>query len=105
MTASKDGKLVGLPASTRFIVDARDLELDNPAADRDLMNELASSTGAAVIPPEGFGEFLDRLLSEGLAAELLKHTTVTLWDGWPLLAVFTLLMSTEWYVRKRRGLV
>ncbi|QDT56613.1 hypothetical protein Pan44_46700 [Caulifigura coniformis] len=105
VTATKDGRMFGTPASTRFIVDARDPELDNPAADRDLMNELASSTGAAVISPEAFGEFLDRLLSEGLAAELLKHTTVTLWDGWPLLLVFTLLMSTEWYLRKRRGLV
>jgi len=105
VTATKDGKMFGTPASTRFIVDARDPELDNPAADLDLMNELASSTGAAVIPPEAFGEFLDRLLSEGLAAELLKHTTITLWDGWPLLLVFTLLMSTEWYLRKRRGLV
>ena len=64
-----------------------------------------SSTGAAVVPPEGFGDFLNRLLSEGLAAELLKHTTITLWDGWPLLLVFTLLMSTEWYLRKKRGLV
>jgi uncharacterized membrane protein len=105
VTATKDGKMFSTPASTRFIVDARDLELDNPAADRDLMNELASLTGAAVIPPEGFGDFLDRLLSEGLAAELMKHTTITLWDGWPLLIVFTLLMSTEWYLRKRRGLV
>jgi uncharacterized membrane protein len=102
--ATKEGKILGI-ASTRFIVDARDPELDNPAADLDLMNELATLTGAAVVPPEGFGEFLNRLLSEGLAAELLKHTTVTLWDGWPLLAVFTLLMTTEWYLRKRRGLV
>ncbi len=105
VTATKDGKMFGLPASTRFIVDARDLELDNPAADLDLMNELASLTGAAVVPPEAFGEFLNRLLSEGLAAELLKQTTITLWDGWPLLLVFTLLMTTEWYLRKRRGLV
>ena len=104
VTATNEGKLLGT-SSTRFIVDARDLELDNPAADLDLMNELASSTGAAIIPPEGFGDFLDRLLSEGLAAELLKHTTITLWDGWPLLLMFTLLMSTEWYLRKRRGLV
>lgn len=104
VTATKEGKLLGV-ASTRFIVDARDLELDNPAADLDLMNELASATGAAVIPPEEFGDFLDRLLSEGLAAELLKHTTITLWDGWPLLLMFTLLMTTEWYLRKRRGLV
>jgi uncharacterized membrane protein len=104
VTAMNDGKLLGT-SSTRFIVDARDLELDNPAADLDLMNELASSTGAAIIPPEGFGDFLGRLLSEGLAAELLKRTTITLWDGWPLLVLFTLLMSTEWYLRKRRGLV
>lgn len=105
VTATKDGRMFAAPASTRFIVDARDPELDNPAADLDLMNELASSTGASVVAPEAFGDFLDRLLSEGLAAELLKRTTITLWDGWPLLLVFTLLMTTEWYLRKRRGLV
>jgi hypothetical protein len=105
VTAIRGGKLYGIPASTRFIVDSRDPELDNPVADLDLMNELASVTGASVITPEHFGEFLDRLLKEGVAAELIRHTTITLWDGWPFLLVFTLLLSTEWYLRKRRGLV
>jgi hypothetical protein len=105
VNATRNGKAIGLPASARFIVDARDPELDNPAADPDLMTELASLTGAASIAPETFGEFLDRLMSEGVAADLLRHTTVTLWDGWPFLITFALLLSTEWFVRKRRGLV
>ncbi|MBX3441412.1 MAG: hypothetical protein KF774_03325 [Planctomyces sp.] len=105
VSATQNGRAVGLPASTRFIVDARDPELDNPAADPDLMRELAALTGAATVTPESFGEFLDRMTTEGIAAELLRHTTTTLWDGWPLLLTFALLLIAEWFVRKRRGLV
>jgi hypothetical protein len=105
VSASQNGKALGLPASARFIVDARDPELDNPAADPDLLAELAALTGASSVAPETFGDFLDRLMNEGVAAELLRHTTVTLWDGWPFLLTFALLLTTEWFVRKRRGLV
>jgi hypothetical protein len=105
VSAVREGKSYGLPTSTRFIVDARDAELDNPAADPELMSEIATLTGATTVTPEGFGDFLDRLVSEGVAAEMMRYTTVTLWDGWPLLLMFALLLTTEWFVRKRKGLV
>jgi hypothetical protein len=105
VSATRQGKPHGTPTSTRFIVDARDAELDNPAADPDLMSEIATLTGATTVTPEGFGEFLDRLVSEGVAAEMMRYTTITLWDGWPLLLMFALLLTTEWFVRKRKGLV
>jgi hypothetical protein len=105
VSAVRDGKAYGIPTSTRFIVDARDAELDNPAADPELMAEIATLTGATTVTPEGFGEFLDRLVSEGVAAEMMRYRTVTLWDGWPLLLTFALLLTTEWFVRKRKGLV
>jgi uncharacterized membrane protein len=105
VSATHDGKAVGLPATTRFLVDARDPELDNPAANPDLMANLAKITGATSVTPENLGEFLDRLLNEGVAAELTRNTTISLWDGWPLLLTFVLLMTTEWFIRKRRGLV
>lgn len=105
VTAEKDGQSLGPPARTRFIVDARDPELDNPAADPDLMAEIATLSGAVPIAPEKFGEFLDVTLREGLAADVLRHTQVNLWDNWPLLLLFVLLLTTEWFVRKRRGLV
>jgi len=30
---------------------------------------------------------------------------VTLWDSWPTLLTFVGLLSTEWFLRKRWGLV
>ncbi len=103
--ATKDGKSLGLSAMTRFVVDARDPELDNPAADPGLMSELAALTGGSVVAPEGFGEFLQTLLKEGLPAELKRLRRINLWDGWPLLLLFVAFLTTEWTLRKWKGLV
>ena len=105
VTALQDGAALSLPAMARFIVDARDLELDNPAADPDLMEEIASVTGAVPLPPEQFGTFLDELLDEGISTEITRQTQVNLWDNWWLLGAFVLLLACEWFLRKRRGLV
>jgi hypothetical protein len=105
VTAQRQGAAVGLPATTRFIVDPRDLELDNPAADPDLMAEIAALTGTSAIAPENVPSFLQNLLSAGLTTELTQHTQVNLWDNWPLLLLFVLLLMSEWFLRKRRGLV
>ncbi len=99
------GTVYGAPARTRFIVDARDAELDNPAADPGLMAEIATITGAVPVPPENAGAFLEELLREGLETELTRYTQVNLWDGWPLLLLFVLMLATEWFLRKRRGMV
>jgi uncharacterized membrane protein len=105
VTATRGGQPYGSPARTRFIVDSRDPEMDNPAADPDLMAEIATITGAAPIPPENFAGFLDELLRDGLSTEVTRYTQINLWDGWPLLLVFVGLLVTEWFLRKRRGLV
>lgn len=105
VTARVNGEAVALPAMTRFIIDARDVEMDNPAADRDLMAEIASITGTASVEPEEFGDFVKGLLDEGISTDMTRISQLNLWDNWPLLLVFVLLMATEWFVRKRRGLV
>jgi uncharacterized membrane protein len=105
VSAAKNGQSLGMSAMTRFVVDARDIELDNPAADPGLMSELAAITGGSVVTPEDFGPFLKTLLAEGIPAELKRFRRVNLWDGWPFLIVFTSLMSSEWAIRKWKGLV
>ncbi|MEZ6067217.1 MAG: hypothetical protein R3B90_16290 [Planctomycetaceae bacterium] len=105
VTATKGDQSLGPPARTRFIVDARDPELDNPAADPDLMAEIATISGAVPVPAEQFDEFVQELIDAGLAADVTRYTQINLWDGWPLLLVFVLLLTTEWVVRKWRGLV
>jgi len=103
--AVQDGNSLGMSVLSRFIIDARDLELDNPAADPGMLSQISAMTGGNVIAPEEFGAFLEQLLEEGIPAELQRFRRVNLWDGWPLLLIFILLMTIEWTVRKLRGLV
>ena len=97
---------IGFDAWTRFIVDSRDLELDNPAADHALLEEIAVLTGGSTMPPEELGSFLDRMIEQGPTnADITELRRITLWDNWPFLVLFVALMSVEWFIRKRRGLV
>lgn len=105
VSATSNGQPAGPTAITRFIIEARDPELDNPAADPDLMNEIATLTGAASIPPEKLGEFLETLLKSGISTELMTNHIVNLWDNWWLLGLFVAVMTVEWWLRKRNGLV
>ncbi len=100
-----NGKSLGLPATARFVVDSRDIEMDNPAADPGLMAEIADITSGSVVPVEEFGSFLDQILKEGIPGEVERYRRINLWDGWPPLLIFILLMSVEWTLRKLRGLV
>ena len=103
--ATHDGEVLGIPALARFIVDDRDPEMDNPAADPDLMSEIAAITGTTPRTPEQFGDLLQNLIDAGVSTEITRSTQIKLWDGWPFLLVFVGLMSAEWFVRKTRGLV
>ncbi len=100
-----EGVDLGLPAMGRFLVDARDIEMDNPVADPDLMREIAHLTTGMTIEAEQFGEFVLDLAKNGISAELIRYRHIQLWDGWPLLAIFVFLLTIEWTLRKKRGLV
>lgn len=91
-------------AYTRFIVDARDLELDYPSADHDFLKEIASMTGGSSMKPEDLGSLIERLKQTRFSA-LTRIQIITLWDNWWLLLAFVSVMSLEWYLRKKRGLV
>lgn len=100
----------------RFIVESSDLELDNPAADRKLMETIADRTaGTFIDDPKDLAAFIKRLRVP--PNEEQSYETITLWDTWPrldddgdtyipgLLLLFVVLMSVEWFLRKRKGLV
>ena len=104
VTARRNGELMRETGYTRFIVDARDLELDYPSADHDFLKELASITGGSSMKPEDLGSLLERLKLTKFNA-LTRIQVITLWDNWWFLLAFVSLMSLEWYLRKKRGLV
>lgn len=106
VAASRDGRSLGLDGWTRFLVDLRDLELDNPAADPALLTELAELSGGTVIPPEQLATLLDRWLVDPPGRERLTvHRRTSLWDNAWLLSLFVGLIGLEWFFRKRSGLV
>lgn len=111
-----DGLNVYGTAWERFIVESTDLELDDPAADRKLLESIARQTGGTFVSqPQDFKDFLERLATPQDALEGTER--ITLWDTWPrldkkgdryipgLLLLFVVLLSVEWFLRKRKGLV
>ena len=89
---------------TRFLVDARDLELDQPSADYDLLKQIASVSGGQLVAREEIESLIDRLLATRLS-ELTRVRSITLWDNWPLLLTFIGLQTLGWFLRKKWGLV
>ncbi len=107
VTARADGETVGT-ATARFSVSDQDVELDQPAAEPALLASLASMTaeaGGAGLAPEELPDLLEQLKAKTQEFEEEIVETITLWDRWPPLAAFVGLLSTEWYLRKRWGLV
>jgi uncharacterized membrane protein len=100
--ATKDGKDIGRD-SARFNVYQDDRELENPAADRALLRQIAEVTGGKSVAPEELGKQLAGL-DPGLT-ERVSLTEKRIWDNWIFLVIFAAIMSLEWWVRKRLGWV
>jgi hypothetical protein len=95
-------------AEARFLVPNQDLELDRPAAEPSLMAQLAETTktaGGAALAPEELPELLKRLAEKPPELKQEVIAKVTYWDTWPFFLIFVGLIGTEWYLRKRWGLV
>lgn len=106
VSAPGDNGTGTLYSSTRFIVDARDPELDHPAADPALLRELANASGGDFLTPESMIERLQYWSDNGLPSlEMIRSERLSLWDNWINLLLFVVLACTEWALRKKRGLV
>jgi hypothetical protein len=103
VTARKDGKALGLDAVTRFIVDPKDLELDQPNADYSLLKQVAELTGGQLLQAEELDGFLQRVETLKLE-DLTRVTILPLWDNVWVLLLFVSLMTAEWALRKKWGL-
>lgn len=107
VAARNGGETLGT-TTARFSVSDQDVELDQPAAEPTLLASLANLTadaGGAGLAPEELPDLLERLKEKAQEFDEEIVETITLWDRWPALIAFVGLMSSEWYLRKRWGLV
>lgn len=87
-----------LVASSRHPVELAEL-----TADRDFLNRATNQTGGRLVELPDLPLLLD---SFGAPKERLRENrNVPLWDKWPLLLLFFTLLTTEWGLRRKSGLV
>jgi hypothetical protein len=104
VTATRDGKTLGT-AKTRFTVLEQDLELDDSAAVPGMMDGLAAMTGGQSLAPEDLPRLIQRLTKDTESLAVRTESKQTLWDTWTFFVLLVGLLGTEWYLRKRWGLV
>ena len=104
VTVNHRGQILG-SAKARFLVEDQDLELDNAAADPSLLDSLAATTGGRSLAPEELPGLIEDLVAQTDQLEEKTETKQSLWDSWPFFLVFVGLLGSEWYLRKRWGLV
>jgi hypothetical protein len=103
VVAKRNGQEVGRDAA-RFLVYQDDRELENPAAEPALAKQIAEITGGASVPPEQLVKYL-KSLDHSAYTEYVSPTEHRVWDNWPFFLLFTLLLTAEWWLRKRHGWV
>ena len=91
-------------ATARFLVQTRNLELDNPVAYPKLLADIATITGGRSIPPEQLGKLIEDLIQQSNELVEKRETKRTLYDSWVLLSAFILVLTAEWCLRKYWGL-
>jgi hypothetical protein len=105
--ADAQGAAVG-DARSRFLVFEQDLELDNAVADPTLLASLSAITrqaGGRTLAPEELPALLREIQERPLEMIVEAQTKLTPWDTWPFFLLFLSLISGEWYLRKKWGLV
>ncbi len=111
ITGTRDGAEIG-NAAAEFIIIDRDKEKAISAADPEQMQRLASQTekhGGKAISPQELGEVLDQIIANPkemkIEIPLKWRLGESLPDATGYLLLFAGLLSLEWFLRKRWGLV
>ena len=109
--ATRDGQEIG-QAAAEFVIFDNDKEQANPAADPDQLNRLAERTadyGGRMVEPDGLSAVLDELveMSPKMQVEVPLKWQLgdTWWDALIFVLLFAGLLTWEWWLRKKWGMV
>lgn len=111
VSAIRDGKDLG-KAEAKFVVFDNDKEQANPAADPEQLNRLAERTvdyGGRLVEPEALSAVLKELAERSPKMKIdvpLKWQLGDTWyDALVYVLMFAALITWEWWLRKKWGLV
>ncbi|MEE9225221.1 MAG: hypothetical protein V3U68_03385 [Bacteroidota bacterium] len=91
----------------RFTVGEQNLEFLATQMNKPLLRQLAYQTGGRYYDPEEVDSLVDQLLHNAdlEPKEIVRSDEIELWNLQLLLGVIVLLFSTEWFLRKRNGML
>ncbi|MFQ5708384.1 MAG: hypothetical protein ACE5HO_13085 [bacterium] len=101
-TAHLQGRVLGRDHG-KFSVEEFNLEFKNTRMNENLLKRIAEESGGAVFNVNNLANLNDRL---DFPAKV--HTQKNEWEIWnksPLLLICIFLFATEWFIRKRKGML
>lgn len=110
VVATRNGQSLG-KSRAEFLVFDQDVELSNPAADHEHLARLAAITkefGGRMVSPEEIGSLLDEIANRPPEMEIRQQKWRlgdTPFTAWTWLILFAGALGTEWWLRKKWGLV
>ncbi|MBR5759022.1 MAG: hypothetical protein IKX88_10560, partial [Thermoguttaceae bacterium] len=63
------------------------------------------ASGGKTVEPEEFAAFIDELLQQRETIVDVREVKKSLYDVWPIFWAFVALMTLDWILRKRWGMV
>jgi hypothetical protein len=89
-------------ASGRFWVEPMGPEFVRTWSDREALQQIAAESQGSGTDLAGLADLIQRL--PGSVRRLESIREIEIWNHWILFLLFVLVLSTEWFLRRRRGL-
>ena len=89
-------------AEGTFWVETMGPEFSRIASDRETMRQIASESAGSMVEAASLAD-LAKSIPDAIR-RLGRVKELELWNHWLLFALFVLVLSTEWFLRRRRGL-
>ncbi|HCY76271.1 MAG TPA: hypothetical protein DHV28_10150 [Ignavibacteriales bacterium] len=105
-SASISGKLLGEDKGS-FNIGDLEIEMIDSRMNYEFLNLLASQTNGKYYNPDQYQDLLGKLnkLNADASKEKLITSEIRLWSDEWLLIIVILLFATEWFIRKRAGML
>jgi hypothetical protein len=104
--ARQGSRLLGKDGG-RFSIGDVEVEMINPGMDKDLMQLLARQTGGRFFYGKNYDQLFNILneISKSKLKEKISNSEIILWNSQWMLIGIIVFFATEWFLRKRSGML